>query len=194
MVSQAQANGTQLAIHAIGDKANRRLIEIAEDIPNAEDLRWRIEHTQILAAEDVERMAKSGLIASMQPSHAIGDLFFAPDRLGKDRLIGAYAWRDILDAGGIIVGGSDAPVEVGSPLIEFYAAVARKSLDGFNNEDWHPEQAVTRQEHLPCSPQRPHMRVFQKTRSAPGKAADFTVFDRDLMSIPESEIWRLKLS
>ena len=191
IVGQAQANDTQLAIHAIGDKANRRLIEIAEEVPNVADLRWRIEHTQILAAEDVERMARSGLIASMQPSHAIGDLFFAPDRLGKERLIGAYAWRDILDAGGIIVGGSDAPVEVGSPLIEFYAAVARKSLDGFSNEDWHPEQAVTREEALAMFTSAAAYASFSEDTLGTlevGKMADFTVFDRDLMSVPEADI------
>jgi len=196
IANQSVANGTQLAIHAIGDKANRRLIEMAEDTPNIAQMRWRIEHTQILAADDVERMAKSGLIASMQPSHAIGDLFFAPDRLGKDRLIGAYAWRDILDAGGIVVGGTDAPVEVGSPVIEFYAAVARKSLDGFSNEDWHPRQAVTRQEALAMFTSAPAYASFSESTLGTlevGKVADFTVFDRDLMTVPEADILKAKV-
>ncbi|HAQ75136.1 MAG TPA: amidohydrolase, partial [Hyphomonas sp.] len=82
------------------------------------------------APQDVARVGELGLIASMQPSHAIGDLKFAPSRLGLDRLAGAYAWQDMLAGGAVVAGGSDAPVEVGSPLIEFYAAVARQDLDG----------------------------------------------------------------
>ena len=92
--------------------------------------RWRVEHAQILSAQDIPRFAKLGVIASMQPSHAISDLFFAPARLGMDRLRGAYAWNSLIKSGAIICGGSDAPVERGEPMIEFYAAIARKSIKG----------------------------------------------------------------
>src|SRR3979411_3552228 len=84
----------------------------------------------------------------MQPSHAISDLFFAPARLGMDRLVGAYAWQSFLKSGCIIPGGSDAPVERGEPMIEFYAAVARKDMKGFSGEGWHPEEAVSREQAL----------------------------------------------
>lgn len=199
MVNRAAANNVQLAMHAIGDQANRRLIEMAERmspvVGGMGDLRWRIEHTQILDRRDITRMANSGLIASMQPSHAIGDLHFAPDRLGSERLIGAYAWRSLLDAGAIIVGGSDAPVEVGSPMIEFYAAVARKDVTGFSGDGWHPEQAVSRQEALAMFTTAPAFASFQEDMLGTievGKLADLSVFDRDLMEIPEADILKTK--
>jgi len=195
MVDRAAASKVQLAMHAIGDQANRRLIEMAERmdplVGGMADLRWRIEHTQILDRRDINRMAGSGLIASMQPSHAIGDLHFAPDRLGPERLAGAYAWRSLLDAGAVIVGGSDAPVEVGSPLIEFYAAVARKDLSGFSGDGWHPEQAVTRAEALTMFTAAPAFASFQEDTLGTlevGKLADLSVFDTDLMTVPEANI------
>jgi len=195
IMAEADRKGVQLAIHAIGDRANRNILIAFEDDDYTKEHRWRIEHTQILDAADVERMAKSGLIASMQPSHAIGDLHFAPDRLGMDRLVGAYAWRDLLDAGAVIVGGSDAPVEIGSPLIEFYAAVARKDLQGFSGEGWHPEQAVTREEALAMFTSAPAYASFQEDVLGTievGKLADFTVFDRDLMTVAEADILEAK--
>ncbi|MEL6567879.1 MAG: amidohydrolase [Pseudomonadota bacterium] len=190
MERAAEAN-VQLAIHAIGDLANRRVVEACEETGLCAGQRWRIEHAQIIAPEDLPRLSEQGLIASMQPSHAIGDLFFAPDRLGLERLDGAYAWADLLVEGTVIAGGSDAPVEVGSPLIEFYAAVARTSLDGFQGEGWHPEQAVMREEALAMFTSAPAFASFQEDDLGTievGKWADFTVFDRDLMTIPAPEI------
>ena len=194
-VSRAATDNVQLAMHAIGDQANRRLIEMAErmspTVGGMSDLRWRIEHTQILDVRDISRMANSGLIASMQPSHAIGDLHFAPDRLGQDRLAGAYAWQGLLDAGALIVGGSDAPVEVGSPLIEFYAATARKSLDGTSGEGWHPEHAVSREQALAMFTSAPAFASFQENDLGTievGKLADLTAFNANLMTIPEADI------
>ena len=175
LMARADAAGVQLAIHAIGDLANRRVLEAVEAGGYDASHRWRIEHAQVFAVEDLMRASADGLIASMQPSHAIGDLFFAPARLGMDRLAGAYAWKTLLENGTVIAGGSDAPVEVGSPLIEFYAAVARKSLKGESGDGWHPEQALSFQED-------------DLGTIEPGKLADFTVFDRDLMTVPEAEI------
>ena len=190
MDSAAEAN-VQLAIHAIGDLANRRVLEACEETGLCEGHRWRIEHAQIIAPQDLSRLSANDLIASMQPSHAIGDLFFAPDRLGLDRLEGAYAWADLLAEGTVIAGGSDAPVEVGSPLIEFYAAVARTSLDGFQGAGWHPEQAVMREDALAMFTSAPAFASFQEDDLGTievGKWADFTVFDRDLITIPAEEI------
>ncbi|MEQ9316874.1 MAG: amidohydrolase [Henriciella sp.] len=191
----ANTNEVQLAIHAIGDLANRRILNVYEDLGYDPEKRWRIEHTQIVNPADIPRIAELGLIASMQPSHAIGDLKFAPDRLGMDRLDGAYAWQDLLDAGAVIAGGSDAPVEVGSPLIEFYAAVARKDLEGNDAEGWHPEQALSREDALKLFTSSAAYAVFQEEELGtiePGKRADFTVFDRDLMTVPEEEILQAK--
>ncbi|ABI77929.1 putative lipoprotein [Hyphomonas neptunium ATCC 15444] len=191
----AQENDVQLSIHAIGDLANRNILDKFEELGYGADLRWRIEHAQMLHPDDIDRLATSGLIPSMQPSHAIGDLHFAPARVGIDRLRGAYAWASLLKAGAVIAGGSDAPVEVGSPTIEFYAAVARKDLKGFSGEGWHPEEAVTRQQALKLFTTGPAFASFQENDLGTietGKIADFTVFDRDLMTIPEAEILEAK--
>ena len=192
----ARQQKVQLCIHAIGDLANKRALDWIEAVEHnmasaPPDKRWRIEHSQILHLDDIPRFGELGVIASMQPSHAIGDLHFAKDRLGLDRLVGAYAWRAIIDAGGVIAAGSDAPVEVGSPLIEFYAAVARKDLAGFTGPGWHPEQAVTRHEALKMLTAWPAYAAFQEDDLGTieiGKIADFTVFNADLMTIPEAEI------
>jgi predicted amidohydrolase YtcJ len=195
VMARADAGGVQLAIHAIGDLANRRILEAVEAGGYDAAHRWRIEHAQIFAPEDIIRVGADGLIASMQPSHAIGDLFFAPSRLGMDRLAGAYAWRSLLDSGAVVVGGSDAPVEVGSPLIEFYAAVSRKSLKGESGPGWHPEQALTREEALALFTSAAAYAAFEEDDLGtiePGKLADFTVFDRDLMTVPEAEILEAK--
>jgi predicted amidohydrolase YtcJ len=131
------------------------------------------------------------VIASMQTSHAISDLLFAPARLGPGRIAGAYAWRSLLDAGAVIAGGSDAPVEAGDPRVEFYAAVARRTLEGFAGPDWGPDQRLTREEALGVLTRGPAHAAFEEHARgsiAPGKLADFSVFSTDLMTIPEAEI------
>ena len=136
MFKEALRRGIQLETHAIGDRGNRLILDLYEQafraVPANErktrEPRWRIEHAQIVDTVDIPRFAKLGVIPSMQPSHAISDLFFAPARLGMDRLVGAYAWQSFLKSGCIIAGGSDAPVERGEPMIEFYAAIARRPL------------------------------------------------------------------
>jgi len=191
VMQTAQERDVQLAIHAIGDLANRRIIDTFEQDGHGPELRWRIEHTQILHPDDIQRVADVGLIASMQPSHAIGDLKFAPDRLGFRRLRGAYAWSSLLEAGAIVAGGSDAPVEVGSPLIEFYAAVARKDLDGNSGRGWRPEEALTREQALALFTSAPAYASFQEQDLGTlevGKIADMSGFDTDLMEAPEADI------
>ncbi len=190
-MKRADAARIQLAIHAIGDLANRRVLDAYEAGDYGRNKRWRIEHAQNFSSMDIARVGELGLMVSMQPSHAIGDLHFAPSRLGLERLEGAYAWRSLIDSGVVVAGGSDAPVEVGSPLIEFYAAVARKDLEGFSGEGWHPEQALTREEALALFTSAPAIAAFEEddlgTIEA-GKIADFSVFDRDLMTVPEADI------
>lgn len=195
LMDRADASQVQLAMHAIGDLANRRILDVFEASDYGSDLRWRIEHTQVLHPDDIARVSKLGLIASMQPSHAIGDLKFAPARLGIQRLYGAYAWQSLLQEGALLVGGSDAPVEVGSPQIEFYAAVARKDLQGRSGEGWHPEEALSRTQALTLFTQAPAYAAFQEDRLGTievGKFADFSVFDRDLMTIDEADILQTK--
>ncbi|PVM78498.1 amidohydrolase [Caulobacter radicis] len=192
LMKKARAVNAQVAMHAIGDRGNRMVLDwFGEALGTETGRRWRIEHAQVVDAADLPRFSKLDVVASMQPSHAIGDLYFAPSRLGKDRLKGAYAWADMLKSGAVVAAGSDAPVEVGDPRIEFYAAVARKSLTGFSNADWHPEEAVTRQQALRMLTWGPAYAAFadqQRGTLEPGKAADLTAFDRDLMTVPEAEI------
>jgi len=118
-------------------------------------------------------------------------LFFGPARLGMDRLLGAYAWQSFIKSGCIIAGGSDAPVERGEPMIEFYAAVVRKSTKGESGEGWHPEQAVSREHALKMFTLWPAYAAFEEKDKGSieiGKLADFTVLSRDIMKIPAKEI------
>jgi predicted amidohydrolase YtcJ len=157
--------------------------------------RWRVEHAQIVNPVDLPRFAKLGIIPSMQPSHAIGDLHFAPRRLGMKRLEGAYAWQSFLKSGVVIAGGSDAPVERGEPMIEFYAAVARKDQKGFSGEGWHPEEAVTREQALRMFTLWAAYAAFEegsKGSLEPGKLADLTILSADIMKIPEPEILKTR--
>ncbi|HEU0276190.1 MAG TPA: amidohydrolase [Candidatus Udaeobacter sp.] len=199
MFEQALRRGIQVETHAIGDRANRLILDLYEqafkavppDKRKIRDPRWRIEHAQIVDPADIPRFAKLGIIPSMQPSHAISDLFFAPARIGMDRLGGAYAWQTFIKSGCIIPGGSDAPVERGEPMIEFYAAVARKSLKGESGEGWHPEQAVSREDALKMFTLWPAYAVFQEKDKGSievGKLADFSVLSNDIMHIPEARI------
>jgi predicted amidohydrolase YtcJ len=150
-----------------------------------------VEHAQILDAADIPRFAKLGVIPSMQPSHAISDLFFAPSRLGMDRLTGAYAWQSLIKSGCVIAGGSDAPIERGEPMIEFYAATSRQSVKGLSGEGWHPEQAVSREQALKMLTLWPAFAAFEEKDKGSievGKLADFTVLSKDIMRISEPEI------
>ncbi|MBO9709700.1 MAG: amidohydrolase [Caulobacter sp.] len=196
LMKQARAVGAQVAMHAIGDRGNRMTLDwFQEALAGDTAARWRIEHSQIVADTDVPRFTRLGVVASMQPSHAIGDLYFAPARLGKDRLHEGYRWKDFLDAGVVVAAGSDAPVEVGDPRIEFYAAVYRHSLDGFANADWHLEEAVTRDQALRMLTWAPAYAAFaEQDRGTlePGKKADMSVFSKDLMTIAPPEILKVE--
>ena len=199
ILKAALRNGTQVNIHAIGDRGNRKVLQWYKDaleaVPTNEranpDPRWRIEHSQIIHVDDIPLFAEYGIIPSMQPSHAIEDLYFAIARLGKKRLAGGYAWRSLIDSGAIIAGGSDAPVEVGDPRIEFYAATVRKGLDGYSNEAWYPNEKVTPQEALKMFTAWPAYAAFQENKLGTievGKAADFTIFETDIMTANPADI------
>ncbi|MES1260060.1 MAG: amidohydrolase family protein, partial [Gemmatimonadota bacterium] len=204
-LERALRAGIQVETHAIGDRANRMTLDMyaaaLKAVPPAQrkvkEPRWRIEHSQIVNPADIPRFKQLGIIASMQPSHAIGDLFFAASRLGTARLKGAYAWESFLKLGVPVAGGTDAPVERGEPMIEFYAAVARKSLDGRSGtpDVWHTEERVTRTQALKMFTWFPAFAAFEEDRHgsiAVGKSADFTVLDQDIMTIPDAQIPRTK--
>ncbi len=199
ILREALRKGIQVETHTIGDRAVRSLLDWYEeafnDVPVEEravaNPRWRLEHAQIIPAVDQERFVTLGVIPSMQPSHGIGDLNFAPARLGPERLAYSYPWQSLVDLGLMILGGSDAPVEMGDPRIEFYAAVARKRLDGTSEEGWHPELAVSRETALKMFTIWPAHGAFQEDKRGSvevGKYADFTILDSDWMTIPEAEI------
>ncbi len=204
MFEEALRRGIQVETHAIGDRANRQILDLYEaafkvvppDQRRIKEPRWRVEHAQIVDPADIPRFAKLGVIPSMQPSHAISDLFFAPARLGMDRLADAYAWQSFLKSGSIICGGSDAPVERGEPMIEFYAAVSRKSIKGESGDGWHPEQAVSREQALKMFTIWPAYAAFEEKEKGSvevGKLADFTVLSQDIMKIPEPEILKTRV-
>lgn len=195
-LAKAKGFGAQIAIHAIGDRGNRIVLDAYEqafagDLQGLKAARWRVEHAQVLSPDDLLRFAELGVIASMQPSHAIGDLHFAPARLGSERLKGAYAWESLLKTGAVIAAGSDAPVEKGDPLVEFYAAAYRHDLKGFAGADWNLQEAVSRQQALAMLTNGPAYAAFREQdlgKLAVGQAADMSVFSVDLMTAPFDQI------
>src|SRR6266481_6393410 len=199
VLEEALRKGIQCETHAIGDKGNRFILDeyekaleaVPPDQRKIADPRWRVEHSQIVNPLDIPRFKKLGIIPSMQASHAIGDLHFAPARLGIKRLEGAYAWNSFVKSGVIVPGGSDAPVERGEPMIEFYAAVARKDIKGWSGEGWHPEEALPREQALKMLTIWPAYSAFEENLRGTievGKLADLTVLSADIMTIPEMDI------
>jgi predicted amidohydrolase YtcJ len=203
MFLEALRQGIQVETHAIGDRGNRTILDLYERAFNTvppeqrkvREPRWRVEHAQIVNPVDIPRFAKLGVIPSMQPSHAISDLHFAPSRLGIKRLEGAYAWQSFIKSGSIVPGGSDAPVERGEPMIEFYAAVARKDQKGYSGEGWHPEQALSREQALKMFTIWPAYAAFEEEQKGTieiGKLADLTVLSADIMKITEAQILKTR--
>jgi predicted amidohydrolase YtcJ len=191
--------GFQVATHAIGDRGNRIALDAYEAalraVPTA-DHRFRIEHAQILNWLDIPRFAQLGVIPSMQAVHATSDMYWAADRLGPSRILGAYAWRSLLNTGVIIPNGSDMPVERVNPLYSFHAAVTRQDERDWPAAGWHPEQCMTRDEALRSMTLWPAYAGFQEhdlgTLTA-GKYADFVVLDRDIMTVAAPEILRTRV-
>jgi predicted amidohydrolase YtcJ len=154
-------------------------------------LRPRVEHAQVITPQDIPRFAKLGVIASMQPTHATSDMNMAEDRVGPQRIKGAYAWRTLLNSGARLAFGSDFPVELPNPFLGLYAAVTRQDRDGHPPGGWLPDQKLTREEALRLFTidAAYAARMEQHVGSLePGKWADFIVLDRDYFKVPESEI------
>ncbi len=183
----------QLCVHAIGDRANREVLDIYQGAlagrPDGAGLRWRIEHAQHLAPEDVPRFARLGVIAAMQPVHCTSDGPWVEKRLGVRRAgEEGYLWRSLLDSGAVIASGTDAPVEAVDPIATFSAAVTRRMADG---EAFHPEQAMTRTEALRSMTLDAAYAAFEediKGSLEVGKLADITVLSQDIMTVPDEQI------
>ena len=199
VLAQALKQGFQVMTHVIGDRALYSTLNWYEeawaDLPEQQwhstDLRWRLEHAQIIPPDQQARLAALNIIASMQPSHAIGDLNFAPSRLGPSRLEYAYPWKPLVEKGVKVIGGSDAPVEIGDPRIEFYAAITRNRLNGTSGEGWHLEFALPRADALKMFTLWPAYASFQEAHLGSievGKYADFSVFDTNFMTAPPKDI------
>ena len=186
--------GFQTATHAIGDAANRVVLDAFEraiEESGVEDHRLRIEHAQILHPDDVGRFAELGVLPSMQPTHATSDMHWVVDRVGEQRTTFAYAWRTLLDSGVRMPGGSDAPVESVRPLWGIYSAVTRQDHDPGNAAPWHPEQLVTREEALRMFTIDAAYGAFEEDLKGSlevGKLADMVVLSRDIMTIAAPEI------
>jgi predicted amidohydrolase YtcJ len=200
LARESREHGWQLWIHAIGDRGNRNALDAfaraAAALPEAPAgaRRPRIEHAQVVAAGDFARFAREGVIASIQPTHATSDMPWAEKRLGPDRIAGAYAWRQLKNAGARLAGGSDFPVESENPLLGFYSAVTRQDLDGKPPGGWRPKERLTRAEALALFTSDAAYAAFEEDRRgrvAAGFEADLTVFARDPMTAPVAEIPRI---
>ncbi len=194
---EAAAAGFQVNTHAIGDRANRTVLEAyGAALGGKNGRRFRIEHSQVIAPADFELFAKYSVIAAMQATHATSDMRWAEQRLGRERVRGAYAWRRLLSLGVPVPNGSDFPVEEPDPLPGFYAAVTRQDRDGNPPGGWMPDQRMTREEALESWTRAGAYAAFEekwKGTLAPGMAADFVMFSNDIMSVPAAEILKSRV-
>ena len=193
--AEALRNGWQVATHAIGDRGNALVLGAYEAarraVPGAKDPRLRVEHAQVVRKSDVPRFRALGVIASMQPSHAIDDMRWADARLGPGRVAGAYAWRWFLDGGVPLAFGSDFPVAVVNPFYGIYAALTREDEDGRPPGGWHSDQKMSLDETLRAFTTGSAYAAFAEDRLGvlkPGLRADLTVTDRDLFKVPPRDV------
>jgi len=199
IVQKAVQAGIQVNTHAIGDRANRIVLSVYEEaqaLRSTKDLRNRVEHAQIVALTDVPRFAKSGIIASMQPTHATSDMPWAQDRVGPERIKGGYVWQAMLKSGARLALGSDFPVELVNPMLGFYAAITRQDAHGQPKDGWFPDQILSRTEALRGFTLDAAYAAFQEKELGSlevGKWADFVVLDRDIMTVPAIEVLETKV-
>ncbi len=190
-------NGWQLCTHAIGDSGNRTILNIySKYLAGKNDLRWRIEHAQVINQNDVSLCGKSSIIPSGQPTQATSDMYWAGDRLGTDRVKGAYAYKQLLLQNGWLPLGTDFPVEDISPFKTFFAAVARKDSKGWPAGGYQTENALTREEALRGMTIWAARAAFEENEKGSiekGKLADFIILDNDLMKAPETDLLNIKV-
>ena len=197
MIAKAMKKGYQVNVHAIGDAGNRQILDIfAKEIPanRGQALRHRIEHAQVVTPADIPRFKSIGIIPSMQPTHATSDKNMAEQRIGPERIKGAYAWRTFLAQGSRIACGSDFPVEAPNPFFGIHAAVTRQDASGNPIAGWYPEQEMSLKEAFRCftldAAYAGHQEKTQGSLEA-GKYADFIVIDRDLFKISPYDIHKI---
>ena len=199
MVEKVVSKGYQANIHAIGDAANRQVLDAlgyAQQLYSREDQRNRIEHAQIVALEDIVRFKDLNIIASMQPTHATSDKNMAEDRVGPQRIKGAYAWQSFLRQGTVVASGSDFPVESANPFLGFYASITRKDIQGNPLSGWYSNEAMDRVQTLKSFTIDAAFAGFQEDvlgSLEPGKWADFIIIDQDIMMVPDSMLWQTKV-
>ncbi|MEO6167067.1 MAG: amidohydrolase [Chitinophagales bacterium] len=191
------AHGFQMCTHAIGDSANRMMLHIYGNVlKGVNDKRWRIEHCQVIAPDDFELFHRFSIVPSVQSTHATSDMYWATDRLGVFRIRGAYAYKDLLDQNGWIANGSDFPVEDINPLYGFYAAVARKDQQGYPENGFEKKNALSRMNALKAMTLWAAAANFEEDEKGSleaGKWADFVILEKDLLTIPEQELFSVKV-
>ena len=193
---RARAAGFQVNTHAIGDRGVRNVIDAYEAAGVKPEDRFRIEHFQVAAPSDFARVARDGIIASMQPTHATSDMYWAEDRLGPERIKGAYAWRTVLNSGARLAFGSDFPVEAVNPFFGIYAAVTRQDQKGWPAGGWYPDQKLTLAEAIRGFTRDAAYAAFEEGSRGTieqGKLADFTIVEGDLYATPQSELFKARV-
>lgn len=193
----AAAKGFQVCTHAIGDRANRLVLDAyAAALGGKNDKRFRVEHAQVISLPDFKIFADNSIIASVQATHATSDMRWAEQRLGPDRIAGAYAWRRFLNLGVPVANGSDFPVEEPNPMLGLYAAFTRQDTQGQPPQGWTPNEKMTRQEALESWTLSGAYAAFEekiKGSLEPGKFADFLVLDRDIMTVAPRELPQIQI-
>jgi predicted amidohydrolase YtcJ len=194
---KAMDHNFQVNTHAIGDSANRMMLNLyGEFLKGKNDRRWRIEHCQVVAPGDFNLFGKYSIVPSSQPTHATSDMYWAEERVGKERIKGAYAYRQLMNQSGWIPLGTDFPIENINPLYTFYAAVERKDMEGWPEGGFQMENALGRVEALKGITIWAAMAGFEEdVRGSlePGKNADFVILEKDIMIIPGAEIPGVKV-
>jgi len=189
-------SGFQMNTHAIGDSANVSVLRAYKKVINNEkDMRWRVEHAQVVTPIDFDYFSKN-IIPSVQPTHATSDMYWAEKRVGSERIKGAYAYKTLLNKAGMIALGTDFFIEKVNPMYTFYAAVARKDLANYPEGGYRIEEALTREETLKGMTIWAAYANFEENEKGSievGKLADFTVLEKNIMTIPENEIPSVKV-
>jgi predicted amidohydrolase YtcJ len=193
---RARGAGFQVNTHAIGDRGVRNVIDAYAAAGVKPQDRYRVEHLQVISSPDVPRLVERGIIASMQPTHATSDMYWAEARLGPERVKGAYAWRTVLNAGGRLALGSDFPVEEVNPFLGLHAAVTRQDQKQWPAGGWYPSQRLTLAEAVRGFTLDAAYAAFEEASRGtiePGKLADFTIVEGDLYATPSTELYKTKV-